>query len=426
MKRISDKLVEKNKIVSIKDNRLHIYKRANSSFWQGRTFIDGGQIVKSSGTAKLNDAKKTLADWFDEQHFKVKHGISIKNTLVKDAVEKFLIWNDETSSIATKTKRGYKDQFNIIKKYKVLMDKKLSLIVIKDLEHFIQWRIKRASSQSKVLRGATMVSNLTALSKFFNWCVTEGLLEKKHRSLGNIRKLLSKKLRSQRTTRSPFTKEEYNHLLKCNRERIKNGRSIRNRASAEQLHQFIIFMVGTGLRVEECLSLEWSDITIVDRSKNVKSIDTDKVFGKDSRYYLKINVSKSKTNERQVVSQSSSYFAYTRLMQLYKDTGIRKVFIDGETVFGVKSFREGINALLDHANLKTKKIGDQYIRYDSKSLRNTYIQFMLDKGISATAVAKNCGTSTTMIDKFYTANSTVESFLDSFLRTGRDSIKLVS
>ena len=30
-----------------------------------------------------------------------------------------------------------------------------------------------------------------------------------------------------------------------------------------------------------------------------------------------------------------------------------EVFIDGETVFGVKSFREGINALLDHANLKT-------------------------------------------------------------------------
>ena len=84
--------------------------------------------------------------------------------------------------------------------------------------------------------------------------------------------------------------------------------------------------------------------------------------------YLDINVSQSKTNERQIRSLSSAYFAYTRLIKLYRDTGMRKVFIDNETIFGVKSFREGMNSLLDSANLKTKKIGDQYVKMDSKSI----------------------------------------------------------
>ena len=107
MKRISDKIKKKNKIISIKNNRLHIYKRKGSNFWQGRMFLNDTQIVKSSGTISIANAKKVLGDWYDEQHFKVKHNISIKNSKVKDAVDKFLIWNDMTTSIGSVTKKGY-------------------------------------------------------------------------------------------------------------------------------------------------------------------------------------------------------------------------------------------------------------------------------------------------------------------------------
>ena len=417
----SDKITQRNNIISIKNNRLHIYKRSGSSFWQGRMFLDGGQTVKSSGVSNLIQSKKILGDWFDEQHFKVKHNISIKNTKVKDAVDKFLIWNDETNSIGSITKKGYRDQFNVIKKFKHLMNQNLNLVTSKDIEMFIAWRMAQAKLQGKVLRGATLVGNITTLSKFFNWCVSEGLLEKKHRSLTNIKKLLSSKMRHQRTSRAGFTKIEYQHLLKCNRTRIKNGRSIRDRFRAEQLHQFIIFMVGTGLRVDECLNLKWSDVIAVDRQANT----TEKYLHTDLRYYLEINVSHSKTNARPAQGLSSSYYAFIRLVKLYKDTGMRKVFIDDETIFGVKSFREGMNSLLNYANLKTKKIGDQYVKMDSKSLRNTYIQFMRDKNVSTDYIRKNCGTSSAMIDKYYTANSTIDSMLDVVLMTGRVKLKAV-
>jgi hypothetical protein len=134
-------------------------------------------------------------------------------------------------------------------------------------------------------------------------------------------------------------------------------------------------------------------------------------------------VRQSKTSERECVSVSSAYFAITRLINLYKTTGLGQ--IKGR-VWGVNSFREGLNTLLNEAGLKNIKRGDEELTVDSKSFRNTFIQFMLDKGLNSTAIAKNCGTSTTMIDKHYTANSALESILDSWLDTGRTKLKRVS
>ena len=80
-----------------------------------------------------------------------------------------------------------------------------------DIEKFIKWRIDRAKAQGKKLRGKTLEGNLTALAKFFNWAVKNGLRKEQ---LGNLKKLLDRKLRKQRTQRSGFTKEQYNHLLR--------------------------------------------------------------------------------------------------------------------------------------------------------------------------------------------------------------------
>ena len=184
-------------------------------------------------------------------------------------------------------------------------------------------------------------------------------------------------------------------------------------------------MVGTGLRVDEALSLQWDDIQMMDRSniKSLKKFDND-FLGELERYYLVINVSQSKTNERKAYGTGSAYFAFKNLIKLYKETNFKKV---GEgTVFEVKSFRDGLNALLKECNLKFAKIGENKVKRDAKSFRNTFIQFMLDKGMNSTVVAKMCGTSTQMIDKFYTANMALESMLDTFNKVSRSHLKVVN
>ena len=282
------------------------------------------------------------------------------------------------------------------------------------------WRLARAKSQSKVLRSATITGDLMAISGFTSWCYRNKIRKDK---LENIKKILSKKMRRQRTSRVGLTKEQYNHLLSVSRKRFKSGRTLRIRFERERLHHFIVFMVGTGLRVDECLSLHFEDIQLVDRQQSKKNIQNEIKIDEHSRYYCKIWVRQSKTKERECYSVSSSYYAITRLINLYKTTGLGQ--IKGR-VWGVQSFREGLNSLLNEAKLKNIKRGDETLTVDSKSFRNTFIQFMLDKGLNSTSIAKNCGTSSTMIDKHYTANSALDSIIGSWLQTGRTKLKEVS
>ena len=416
-----------SKIFTTKDGKLHIYVRQDkykgklkSNNWVGRTYIQGKDKIKSSGKSDFKQAKKVLEHWYDNLQFSVSHNIQIHDNSFKDCASEFLKYISTTTKIRSQTKKWYVDRFRVMSQCKDLMSLKVGALTLTDIEKFLVWRKSRAEKQSKVLKGATLKGDLMAISGFMKWCYDNKL--RKHK-LVNIARLLNKKLRHQRTQRTLFSKDEYNQLLKVSRKRIKEGTTLRIRFNRERLHQFMIFMVGTGLRVDECLNLEWSDVEFMDRQKERKNVLSEIDLDENSRYWLRINVAESKTNERQCKSVSSAYFALQRLMKLYKETGLGKV--KGQ-IFEVNSFREGLNSLLDEANLKTRKIGDAIVKRDSKSFRNTFIQFMLDKGVSAHAIAKNCGTSTAMIDKFYTANTAIESMLDVWLQTGRTKLKAVS
>ena len=347
--------------------------------------------------------------------------IQIHQNSIKDLLNRFLSDIQNSTDKEQRTKTWYKERWNYISKCNDFMNLKAATYTSTDLQKtYMVWRLARAKAQSKVLRGATLKGDLMAISGFNKWCYNNKIRKDK---LENIAKILSKKLRSQRTKRAGLTKEQYNHLLSVSRKRYQSGRTLRIRFERERLHQFIVFMVGTGLRVDECLNLHFEDVTLVDRQKSKQALLNEIKLDDNSRYYLKIWVRKSKTNERFCKSVSSAYFAYKRLITLYKTTGLGQ--FKGR-IWGVNSFREGLNSLLNEAKLKTIKRGDAVLTIDSKSFRNMFIQFMLDKGVHSNAIAKNCGTSTAMIDNHYTANSAIESMLDVWLTTGRTKLKSVS
>jgi len=414
-----------------KDGKLHIYIRSDtykgklrSKNYVGRTYIDKKQKVISSSTTNKKEAIKILEKWYDKLQFKKELGLGIHESSFKDCLKEFLKDINESQSRSPNTIRFIRQRFSVIEKCKDLMKLPVNNLKVDDInKHFLIWRMNRAKQQSKVLRGATIKGDLVAISGFLSWCYRKGYRQKKIEGLTT--QLLSKKLRHQRTQRTSFTKEEYNQLLQASKKRYKNGRSTRIRFERERLHHFIIFMVGTGLRVDEALNLQWDDVQMMDRSKikTLKKFD-DNFLGELERYYLSINVSQSKTNERKAYGTGSAYFAFKNLIRLYKETNFKKV---GEgDIFKVKSFRDGLNALLNECNLKFSKIGENKVKRDAKSFRNTFIQFMLDKGMNTTVVAKICGTSTQMIDKFYTANMALESMLDTFNKISRSHLKVVN
>ena len=416
--------------VNLKQNKLRIgirsdkYKKTNklrSQNYSGVTYISGREKMVSSGTSIKKKAIKILSKWFDELHFKKKHNIGIHETSFKDCLKEWYKFLEKDHSIRGTTKKFYKSRFDYgIKRCTALMNAKVSSITVQDINKlYLNWRYERAKKQGRKLKGITLKGDLASISKFLNWCYKNKFRKTRIENL--TIDLLSKKLRHQSTQRIGFTKDEYNKMLEVSRKRIKKGRNRTTRFQRERLHQFIVFMVGTGLRVSECLNLDFADIEMVDRTKQGKHKGAE--VEEDIRYYLRINVGKSKTEERESISMSSAYFAFKRLINLYRSTGQGSF---SSNVFNVSGMRDGFNALLDDCNLKTKKVGDRILKRDSKSLRNTYIQFCLDKGISSQWVAKNCGTSIAMIDKFYTANTKLENLLDTILQTGRTKLKVVS
>ena len=66
------------------------------------------------------------------------------------------------------------------------------------------------------------------------------------------------------TSRTQFTKEEYKHLVNVSRNRIKEADSDRLKFERTKLHQFMIVMMNSGMRVEECMGLEWTDLQMIE------------------------------------------------------------------------------------------------------------------------------------------------------------------
>jgi integrase len=401
--------------------KLHIYQRNDvidgnllTKNWYGRCSIGGQTKVFTSGTRHRSKAIKILEKKFDKLHLRVELGDNIHSKTFKSDLKEYLASLENNSSIKERTKDFYREKIRMIMSCKGLLNKKVSNLTMSDINtHYLVWRKNNTN-----LKGATLRGDLTVLQGFLNWCFTQG--KRKQRVTSLAKALLSKELRSQRTSRIGFTKEQYQHLLKISRQRIKEGKTLKIKFERQRLHQFIIFMVGTGLRVDECLNLQWDDVTFMDRNKVNTGLSQ---LDDDNRYYTKINVSKSKTGTRETMGVASSYWALQSLIKLYKETGLQK--IQGK-IFGVKSFRIGLNTLLEASGLKEVKIGDSIKTRDSKSFRNTFIQFGLDKGLSSNAISKLCGTSSQMIDRFYTANTQLESMLNILLQTNRSLIKRVS
>jgi integrase len=84
-----------------------------------------------------------------------------------------------------------------------------------------------------------------------------------------------------------FSPEEYKDLYQSKRERAAHPVKKRWKWACEQLHDFVLFMVNTGLRPDEALRLEFRDVEIEKDHATGKTILTITVRGKRGVGYCK-------------------------------------------------------------------------------------------------------------------------------------------
>jgi integrase len=398
--------------------KLHLFQRPRSRFWQCATFLDGKFRRYSTREESLDRAKALAEDWYLSLQLKHRAGELKGGKLFKDAADQFLR-EYEALTMGERNPDYVKQQGDRLRNHllpffgeKVVTDITLGLVQ--------EYRIHRMTSRKNVVTGAVM---RPARSTLHHEIVTLRHVLKtanRHGWLPSIPDLSAPyKTSGKIAHRAWFSPEEYKRLRDATRARAADPPKASWKWECEQFHDFVLFMVNTGLRPDEAARLEFRDVEIVADKGSGETILEISVRGKRGVGYCKsmpgavlpFERLRGRQRATQVVAHASKGIKRAATI------GGAAAALDGNRNVGVAShlrlpaptdrlfpnatFRHLLNNVLDELNLKQDREGRMRTSY---SLRHTYICMRLMEGADIYQIAKNCRTSVEMIEKFYAAH----------------------
>ena len=163
-----------------------------------------------------------------------------------------------------------------------------------------------------------------------------------------------------------------------------------------RLHYWIIFVTGSGLRVSESLRLKFNDLQAFEDQKTKEK-------------YLNILLSEGKTRAREVRTESSSYYAITKLKELYLKNNLS--IQQNQNIFQTQTFAKSLRNLVTACDLYQDRRFNK--KRDGKSFRQTYISWECLKNKRPLSwIAMNCGNSIAVIESNYINNLRQEDYDD--------------
>lgn len=395
---------------TLMDGKVHVYRRENSRFWQCSVFLGGRNHRSSTKQDNLVLAMEYARDWYMDRYADDRlrrRGISIPTAeadgpaaavgddrrkrkasgpTFREAAEAFvgeyeIITNGErnASYVASKSRhiRLYLTPF--------FGDTPLADITAGSIQDYRVQRMTPASAadDGQPPKGRRRASSRPARNTLHQEIVTLRQVLKTANRKGWLAALPDMsapyKTSGKISHRAWFSPDEYKRLYEATRERARNPKNERWRGECEQFHDYVLFMVNTGLRPDEASRLEYRDIKVVVDDDTQERILEIEVRGKRGVGYCK--------------SMPGAVLPLQRLRKRHdpKPTDL---------VFGPVQ-RELLNAILTELNLKRDREGNPRTAY---SLRHTYISMRLMEGADIYQIAKNCRTSVEMIQKFYASH----------------------
>jgi integrase len=206
--------------------------------------------------------------------------------------------------------------------------------------------------------------------------------------------------------RAWFSPEEYKQLYEATRKRAHEPKQERYRWGSEQLHDYVLFGVNTGLRPDEAWALQFRDVTIVDDADSGTRILEIEVRGKRGVGYCKSMPGAVRPFERLKARLRPACFDSASAAEdkaaMGAATSKEEWRRPGPTdLIFPKWQRELFNTILEEEGLRLDRDGHPRTAY---SLRHTYICLRLLEDADIYQIAKNCRTSVEMIEKYYAAH----------------------
>ena len=406
--------------------KLHVYKRENSRHWQCSAYFNGRNHRATTKQDSLSHAKDFAEDWFLELKGKVKRGEAKGGgvTFAKAAdeflreVEALLTdergptyvaehrWRLKVHLVPFFGKKGLTEITpGLVQEYRIhRMTSRKDHRTFKALTDPVSGRPVRDADGHIVKDPATGTVLKPSRSTMHKEIVTLRQVLKCANRRGWLPYLpdLSTPFRGSGKVshRAWFSPAEYKRLYEATRRRVENPPKPRWRRSCEQLHDYVLFMVNTGLRPDEAARLEFRDVEIVKDDATGDQILEIEVRGKRGVGYCKsmpgavLPFKRLRDRLRPDKAEAASgRTATARPAGLVKPGPTDRLF-DG-------SHRELLKTILAEEGLTVDRDGNRRTAY---SLRHTYICLRLLEGADIYQLAKNCRTSVEMIEKFYAAH----------------------
>jgi integrase len=360
--------------------KVQIYRR-KSRVWQCSTTVGGKQYRATTKREELSQATDVAEDWYLELRGKFKRGDLGKLVEVNgekqftDAAERFIrefpIMTDGQRNpqyVAGHERRIRKHLIPFFGK------KGISQVTSGLIHDYRLHRMETTKAETgKLLARQTLHQEIVALRQILKLALRHGDistlpdLSQPYRSNSKI------------SHRAWFSPEEYELLYKATRERTKNPRHNAHKDDYEDLHDYVLFMVNTGLRPDESHRIQMRDVKVVDDAGSKQTILEIDVRGKRGVGFCK--------------SMPGAVHPFHRMVERHAL---------GPTDFIFPKHQHGLfNNILGELQLKVDRENQRRTFY---SLRHTYICFRLMEGADVYQIAKNCRTSVKMIEDFYASH----------------------
>lgn len=369
---------------SLLDNKVQLYMRPNSPHWQCACSIAGKQRRTSTKEESLSRAKDVARDWYLGLMGKYRAGELKEGVTFRTAAEHFV----KEFEVITEGERNKEYIKSLSISLNVHLLPFMGDRVVTDITPGLvqEYRVHRMTSRIDKKTGlpkrpsrSTMHHEVIALRHVLKTANRHGWLP----YLPDIS--APYKMSGKIAHRAWFSPDEYKTFYKATGERAKNPKKERWRSACEDLHDYVLFMVNSGLRPDEAKRIELRDIDIVADGPGNEEILHIAVRGKRGVGYCK--------------TMPGAVIPFKRMKERHSMGPNQLLF--------PKIQRELFNTLLDELGMKHDREGNPRTSY---SLRHTYICFRLMEGADIYQVAKNCRTSVEMIEKYYASH--IKNMLD--------------
>jgi integrase len=386
-------------------DKVQLYRREESPFWQCLAYIEDNRYRQSTEKADLSQAKSFAEDWYIDLRAKAKAGtlpeMGAKRTF-REAAELFM--REYTALTQGQVSPRWVRQHEIHLRVHLIPffgDKRAADI---DDGMAQQYRVHRMTpSEAKnplaLDNRPHKKDRLPARNTIKNEIVTVRMVLRTVKDQGWITAVpeLAEVYRASRkvSPRPWFSPAEYKQLYTATREHAKTVPA-HYKWDAEQLHDYVLFMANSGLRPDEASKLRHRDVEVVKDGETGEIILEMEIDGKRGFGHCKTMPGAVKPylrllNRPKPPQHNENGGVISSEPQLPKPED--KVFPSNH----VKMF----NNILRTIGLKFDRHGKARTSY---SLRHSYICMRLNERANIYNLAKNCRTSVEVIEKFYASH----------------------